>query len=166
MAVILIQVNGARLEEVAPPEHIQAGGKGPRYCDDPVENHQYINGGDYWEQEGFGRRNAWETAISGDYVLLYSTSDVHEDWGASLSHVLRIDEKEIDEQGARLFFDNCLELHPKIRYQEIQEKIGTGEFSKRMRYCGQEGFNIAQVTSKDLETVRRSTETDLADLTN
>ncbi|MFP9193332.1 hypothetical protein ACLI4Q_17035 [Natrialbaceae archaeon A-CW1-1] len=164
MTVILIQVNGARLDEVAPPGHIEAGGKGPRYCDEPIKHHQYINGGDHWKQEGFGRRNAWETAICGDLVLLYSTSDVHEEWGASLSHILKIDEKQIDDQGARLFFDKCLELQPKIPYEEIQKNIHSGEFSKQMRYCGQEGFNITQVTNRDLETVRYLTDTEISDL--
>lgn len=161
MTVLLIQVNGAKVKEEAPPGHRKAGGKGPRYCDDPIVNHQYVNGGDYWKQEGFGRRDAWEAATPDDIVLLYSTSDVHGEWGASLSHVLRIEEKEIDGKGARLFFDKVHELQPKIPYQDIQEHIKTGKFSERMRYCGQEGFNITRVTNKDLETVRGLTDTDL-----
>ena len=161
MTTTLIQVNGAKLTDVAPPGHKQAGGKGPRYCDDPFVHHQYINGGDHWKQEGFGRRDAWESAASGDIVLLYSTSDVHEDWGASLSHVLRIEEKQIDDKGARLVFDRCIELDGKIPYQDIQNHIKAGDLSDGMRYCGQEGFNITKVTDGDFETVRNLTETDL-----
>lgn len=164
MSVFLIQVNGATLEEVAPPGHIEAGGKGPRYCDEPLVHQQYVNGGDHWKQEGFGRREAWETASSNDLVLLYSTSDVHEVWGASLSHVLRTDEKRIDEVGARLFFDRVVELQPKLGYREIHEQRREGNFSSRMRYCGQEGFNITQVEERDLETVRELTNTDLTEV--
>lgn len=161
MPVLLIQVNGARLEEAAPPGHIDAGGKGPRYCDDPIVHQQYVNGGDHWKQDAFGRREAWETVSPNDAVLLYSTSNVHEEWGASLSHVLRIEDKQIDEKGARLFFDKCLELHPKIPYGNIQDRIGAGDFSERMRYCGQQGFNITRVSETDLKTVQEMTDTDL-----
>ncbi|MDR5672327.1 hypothetical protein RH858_04065 [Halalkaliarchaeum sp. AArc-GB] len=158
MTVFLIQVNGAEQSKAAPPGHSKAGGKGPRYCDDPFKHHQYVNGGDYWKQEAFGRRDAWEAAAPGDVVFLYATSDVHEEWGASLSHVLRIEEKQIDEVGARLDFDRVIELDQKIPYAEIHDRVDSGEFSERMAYCGQEGFNITHVTAGDLETVLELTE--------
>lgn len=164
MSVLLIQVNGAKLSETAPPGHIEAGGQGPRYCDDPIVHKQYVNGGDHWKQEGFGRREAWESTSSGDVALLYSTSDVHEKWGASLSHLLRVEEKQIDSDGARLFFDKVVELQSKIAYQDIRQELEEGNFSERMGYCGQEGFNITRVTERDLETVLSLTDLDRADI--
>jgi hypothetical protein len=151
------------LDEIAPPGHLAAGEK-PRYCDEPLVHQQYINGGDHWKQEGFGRREAWETASKGDVVLLYSTSDVSDEYGACLSHLLRVDEKEIDEVGARLFFDEIIERHPKISYQEIQHQLDAGGFSERMRYCGQQGFSITRVEQQDLDTVCSLTDLELEDI--
>jgi hypothetical protein len=164
MTTLLIQVNDAKLSEVAPPDHIEAGGKGPRYCDDPLTHQQYVNGGDHWKQEGFDRREAWVKAAEGDLALLYSTSGVHEEWGASLSHVLRVGEKQIGEVGARLFFDRVEELDPKIPYHQIQDSLETNEFSERIRYCGQEGFNITHINAADLETIETLTDFDRDEL--
>ena len=105
-----------------------------------------------------------EKAAEGDLVLLYSTSGVHEEWGASLSHVLRVGEKQIDEVGARLFFDRVRRTGSKIPYHQIQDLLETNEFSERMRYCGQEGFNITHINEADLETVERLTDFDRDEL--
>lgn len=79
--------------------------------------------------------------------------------GACLSHVLPIEDKRIDPDGALLRFDDPVETDPKLDYQQIQRLVNEGVFSERMGYCGQEGFNFTPVADSDLRAVRERTDT-------
>lgn len=156
MNVFLIQTNGRDITDDANPEYVR-GAKGPRFVDEPLRHHRYFNADPYWKREGYGRRDAWHTATAGDTALLYCASSVDEH-GACLSHVLPIADKQIDSEGALLRFDDPTEIDPKLDYQEIQRLVDEGVFSERMGYCGQEGFNFAQVAESDLREVRARTD--------
>ena len=78
--------------------------------------------------------------------------------------MLRVGEKQIDEVGVKLLFDRVEELNPKIPYHQIQDLLEINELSERMRYCGQEGFNITHINEADLETVERLTDFDRDEL--
>lgn len=152
MSAFLIQVSGHSIQENADPRYI-AGAKGPRFCDEPLRHGEYFNASPFWQREGYGRRNAWRSVSPGDDVLLYCSGSVDEH-GACLSHLLTVGDVSRDESdGARLDFSDVQELDPKISYGEIQDGIGVDRFSEKMNYCGQEGFNIAQVAESDVTRV-------------
>ena len=152
MSAFLIQVSGHSVQENADPRYI-ANTKGPRFCDEPLKHGAYYNASPYWQREGYGRRESWETITTGDEVLLYCTGSVDEH-GACLSHLLTVPNVTCGEsEGARLEFSEIQELIPKIPYSDIQEEMKAGRFSERMNYCGQEGFNIAQIADSDLDRI-------------
>jgi len=152
MSAFLIQVSGHSIQKKADPRYV-AGAKGPRFCDEPLKHGEYFNASPFWQREGYGRRNAWQSISPGDDVLLYCSGSVDEH-GACLSHLLSVGDVSRDESdGARLKFSDIQELDPKISYGEIQEEIRAGRFSDQMNYCGQEGFNIAQVADSDVSRV-------------
>lgn len=152
MSVFLIQTNGRKISEDAAPEYIR-GAKGPTFVDEPLRHQRYFNARPYWKREGYDRRDAWYAAKSGDTALLYCSSSV-EDHPTCISHILPIEAKKIDSEGALLEFGKPLEIVPKINYQDIQRLVDKGEFSKKMRYCGQQGFNFTKVRQSDLDKVR------------
>ena len=153
MTGFLIQVSGHSIEEKAAPAYVE-GAKGPRFCDEPLRHGEYFNASPFWKQEGFGRREAWQTLSSGDEGLLYCTGSVDEH-GACLSHLLTVDEvSRNDEKGARLKFSSLRELVPKIPYSDIQKEIEAGRLSDQMNRCGQEGFNITLIPPSDIRQVR------------
>ena len=157
MSVFLIQVSGHSIQEKADPRYV-ASAKGPRFCDEPLTHGEYFNASPFWQREGYGRRNAWRSISPGDDVLLYCSGSVDEH-GACLSHLLTVGSVSRDESdGARLDFSDVQELDPKISYGEIQDEIRTDRFSDQMNYCGQEGFNIAQVADSDLTRVLELTQ--------
>jgi len=152
MSAFLIQVSGHSIQEKAAPQYI-AGAKGPRFCDEPIKHGEYFNASPFWQREGYGRRDAWQSISPEDDVLLYCSGSVDEH-GACLSHLLTVGDVSRDESdGARLKFADIQELYPKISYGEIQEEIQAGRFSDQMNYCGQEGFNIAQIADSDVTRV-------------
>lgn len=154
LSVFLIQVSGRTPQS---EEYKEIGKRGPLYKH-PLEYGFYLNTEGTWKREGWGRRNAWESIEKGDKVLVYCTGNV-EDYSSSLSHILTVEEKVIDEENdfARLEFDEPLEeLEPKIPYNEIQDMVDREELSEKMGYCGGEGFNITKVKESDLERVRES----------
>lgn len=151
MRVFLIQTSATAITNNA--EHAAASATtGPRFCDDILEHHTYVNASPYWKEEGFDRHTAWQRAEAGDIALLYCTSSV-EEYGASLSHVLPIEEKEITDEGALLRFEDAVEITPKLDYQEIHRLADQGRLSDRMRYCGQQGFNFTEVEPRDFEAI-------------
>ncbi|UPV75215.1 hypothetical protein M0R89_03880 [Halorussus limi] len=153
MSTFLIQVSGHSIQEKADRRYI-AGAKGPRFCDEPLKHGEYFNASPFWKREGYGRREAWQSILPGDEVLVYCTGSVDEH-GACLSHLLTVESVILSESdGARLEFSSIQELIPKIPYSDIQEEIEKGSFSEQMNYCGQEGFNIAQITASDIDRVR------------
>lgn len=156
MSVFLIQTNGRKISEDAKSEYIR-GAHGPTFVDEPLKHHRYFNADPYWKREGYQRRDAWETASEGDTALLYCSSSVDEH-PTCLSHILPIIDKQIDGEGARLKFETPKELVPKIDYEEIQRLVDQGNFTEKMGYCGQQGFNFTQVTNSDLQTVERLTD--------
>lgn len=156
MSVFLIQTNGRDITEDAAPEYIQ-GAKGPTFVDEPLRHYRYFNANPYWQREGYGRRDAWESATEGDTALLYCTSSV-EEHPTCLSHVLPVTDKRIDADGALLNFGRPIEIVPKISYQEIHDLVDRGRFSEGMGFCGQQGFNFTQIESRDLETVQELTD--------
>lgn len=152
MSTFLIQVSGHSIQEKADRRYL-TGAKGPRYCDEPLKHGEYFNTSPFWKQDGYGRRKAWQNISSGDDVLLYCSGSVDEH-GACLSHLLTVGSVSCDESdGARLEFAEVQELDPKISYGQIQDEIQAGRFSEEMNYCGQEGFNIAQVADSDVARV-------------
>lgn len=151
MSVFLIQTNGRKISEDAAPEYIR-GAKGPTFVDEPLRHQRYFNASPYWKREGYDRRDAWYAASSGDSALLYCSSSV-EDHPTCISHILPIEDKKIDSEGALLEFDTPVEIKPKINYQDIQQLVDQSEFSKKMGYCGQQGFNFTQITKSDLNKV-------------
>ena len=156
MTAFLIQVSGHPIEEKAAPAYIE-GAKGPRFCDEPLRHREYFNASPFWKQEGFGRREAWQTISAGDEGLLYCTSSVDEH-GACLSHVLTVSEIDLnDHEGARLTLSTVQELVPKVPYSDIQAEIGGDTLSEQMRYCGQEGFNITLIPQSDVDRIRELT---------
>lgn len=155
MSVFLIQTNGRKISEDAAPAYIR-GAKGPTFVDEPLRHHRYFNANPYWKRQGYERRAAWESASEGDTALLYCSSSVDEH-PTCISHILPIKSKQIDSEGALLQFDTPIEIEPKINYQDIQRLVDRGEFSERMGYCGQQGFNFTQVEDSDLETVEALT---------
>ncbi|MFC4447486.1 hypothetical protein [Halorussus aquaticus] len=153
MSAFLIQVSGHSIQEKADPRYV-AGAKGPRFCDEPLKHGEYFNASPFWKREGYGRREAWNSISPGDEGLLYCTGSVDEH-GACLSHLLTVDSVILSESdGARLRFSAVQELDPKILYSDIQDEIEKGSFSEQMNYCGQEGFNIAQIAASDIDRVR------------
>lgn len=160
MSAFLIQVSGHSIQEKADPRYI-AGANGPRFCDEPLKHGEYFNASPFWKREGYGRREAWKSILPGDEVLLYCTGSVDEH-GACLSHLLTVDTVTLSEtDGARLEFSEVEELTPKIPYSDIQDEVKNGRFSEQMNYCGQEGFNIAEIAASDINRVR-----EIADVTN
>lgn len=157
MAVFLIQVSG---RWISAPSHRAAGGKGPRNSDDPLEHHQYVNGGDSWE-EGVRRKEAWEHIDEGDIVLLYTTYDVP-GHSSCLSYVYRVGGKSIGVEGARLEFDAVVELTPEIDYEQIHDEVANGDFTEEMRACGTEGFNFKEVEARNFDRLRELTTTDFS----
>ena len=155
MNVFLIQTNGREISEDAAPEYIR-GAKGPTYVDEPLRHHRYFNVNPYWKQGGYERHDAWRSATEGDSALLYCLSSV-EDHPSCISHILPIKDKQIDEQGALLKFDTPIEIEPKINYQDIQRLVDQGEFSEKIGYCGQQGFNFTQVAKSDLDKINELT---------
>lgn len=152
MAVFLIQVSGKSIHENADPAYV-AGTSGDRFCDEPLRHGEYFNASPYWQEEGYGRRDAWKAVGSGDQVLLYCTSSVDEH-GASLSHLLGVESATLDrEDGARIEFDDVRELIPNVEHARIRAEIEAGRFSEQMRYCGQQGFNFTEVEESDLDRV-------------
>ena len=151
MSVFLIQTNGREISEDAKPEYIR-GAMGPTFVDEPLRHHRYFNANPYWKREGYERRDAWETATGGDTALLYCSSSVN-DHPTCLSHILPIENKQIDSKGALLEFETSIEIEPKINYQDIQRLVDQGEFSEKMGYCGQQGFNFTQVAPSDFDKV-------------
>lgn len=151
MSVFLIQTNGREISEDAAPEYIR-GAKGPTFVDEPLHHHRYFNADPYWKREGYERRDAWESATEGDNALLYCSSSVDEH-PTCLSHILPIEDKQIDSEGALLEFMTPIEIEPKISYQAIQRLVDQGKFSEKMGYCGQQGFNFTQVAASDLDKV-------------
>lgn len=152
MPAFLIQVSGHPIREEADPKYV-AGAKGPRFCDEPLQHGEYFNASPFWEEEGYGRLEAWKGISSGDDVLLYCSGSV-EEHGACLSHLLTVGDVKIDDsEGARLVFSDVQKLDPTISYGEIQEEIEAERFSEEMNYCGQEGFNIAEVEKSDRDRV-------------
>lgn len=155
MSVFLIQTNGHEISEDATPEYIR-GAKGPTFVDEPLRYHRYFNANPYWKREGYERRDAWENATKGDTALLYCSSSVNEH-PTCISHIIPIQNKQIDSEGALLEFETPIEIEPKINYQNIQRLVDQGEFSKKMGYCGQQGFNFTQVANLDLDKVNELT---------
>lgn len=152
MSSFLIQVSGHSIQDKADPRYI-AGANGPRFCDEPLKHGEYFNASPFWKREGYGRRQAWNSIGPGDEVLLYCTGSVDEH-GACLSHLLTVDTVTLNEsEGARIEFSAVQELEPKIPYSDIQDGIEKDHFSDRMKYCGQEGFNIAQIADSDIDRV-------------
>ena len=154
MSVFLIQTNGRDIGS-AKAEYT-AVAKGSRMVDEPLKHHQYINATPHWKETGYGRQDAWHRASEGDTALLYCDSTVDEH-GACLSHIFPIENKVIDSEKALLELGTPIEIVPKISYQEIHDLVNRGEFSKDMRYCGQQGFNFTQVADSDLDRVRELT---------
>jgi hypothetical protein len=158
MTHFLIQVSGHATAEKADPRYIE-GTKGDRFCDEPLRYGEYFNASPFWQRDGFGRHDAWQTIGPGDEGLLYCTGSVDEH-GACLSHLLTVETVSLDDvEGARLEFESLQELVPKISYSDIQQEIEAGRFSEQMGYCGQEGFNITQIPATDIERVRELTRT-------
>ena len=155
MSVFLIQTNGREISEDAKPEYIQ-GAMGPTFVDEPLRHHRYFNAAPYWKREGYERRDAWQAATTGDTAILYCSSSV-EEYPTCISHLLPIADKQIDADGALLKFETPIEIEPKITYQEIQRLVNQGEFSEKMGYCGQQGFNFTQVTDSDLDKINELT---------
>ncbi|WP_227354191.1 hypothetical protein [Haladaptatus salinisoli] len=155
MSVFLVQTNGHEISEDAAPEYIW-GAQGPTFVDEPLRHHRYFNANPYWKREGYGRRDAWESATEGDTALLYCSSSVDQ-YPTCISHILLIEDKQIDTEGALLEFETPVEIEPKITYQEIQRLVDQGEFSEKMNYCGQQGFNFTQVANSDLDKVNELT---------
>ena len=156
MSVFLIQTNGREISEDAKSEYIR-GARGPTFVDEPLQHHRYFNANPNWKREGYDRRDAWENASEGDTALLYCSSSVDEH-PTCLSHVLPINEKQIDSEGALLKFEEAIEIEPKISYQEIKRLVDRGEFSEAMGYCGQQGFNFTEVANSDLDRIQELTE--------
>lgn len=155
MSIFLIQTNGREISEDAKSEYIR-GAMGPTFVDEPLRHHRYFNATPYWKREGYERRDAWENATQGDTAILYCSSSV-EEHPTCISHILPIEKKEIDSDGALLKFETSIEIEPKINYQDIQRLVEQGEFSEKMRYCGQQGFNFTQVANSDLDKVNEIT---------
>lgn len=157
MPAFLIQVSGHEITEKADPKYVD-GAIGPRFCDEPLAHDAYFNATPFWKEEGYGRRNAWETVSEGDEVLLYCSGSVAEH-GACLSHHLTVDTVTVSEaDGARLTFNKKKELDPKIPYADIQRDVEAGRLSDAMAYCGQEGFNFTAITEQDIaHVIDRST---------
>lgn len=156
MDVYLIQVSGREIPEV----HREAGGKGPRFCDDPIKHGIYINAEGGWREKGYGRKKAWNKIQAGDKVLLYCTTSVKE-YERALSHILTVEEKHIVEEQnfAKLeFAQPPEELGPPIPYAEIKNLVDEGKLSENMDYCGQHGFNFTKVEDHDLEVIRESSQ--------
>lgn len=157
MTAFLIQVSGRSIEENAATAYIE-GAKGPRFCDEPLRHGEYFNASPFWQREGFGRHEAWQTISAGDTGVLYCTSSVNEH-GACLSHLLTVDDVRRDsDEGARLTFSAVRELVPKVPYSDIQAEIAEGTLSEHMRYCGQEGFNITLIPHSDIDKILDLTE--------
>lgn len=125
---------------------------GPRFCDDILKHERYFNAEPYWREEGFGRYEAWQDVGEGDRILLYCTSSIDE-YAATLSHILSVEEREIRSDGALLRLGPPRRISPPIDYQQIHQLVENGRFSERMRYCGQQGFNFTKVARSDLQTV-------------
>lgn len=155
MSVFLIQTNGHEISDDAAPEYIR-GAKGPTFVDEPLKHHRYFNASPYWKREGYERREAWESATEGDTALLYCSSSVDEH-PTCISHLLTIEDKQIDSEGALLEFGTPVEIEPKINYQGIQQLVDQGKFSEKMNYCGQQGFNFSQVANSDLDKINELT---------
>lgn len=151
MNVFLIQTNGREISEAAAPEYIR-GAKGPTFVDEPLRHHRYFNASPYWKREGYERRDAWKSASEGDTALLYCSSSV-DGHPTCISHILPIENKQIDSEGALLEFETPVEIKPKLNYHDIQQMVDQGEFSEKMGYCGHQGFNFTQVTNSDLDKV-------------
>lgn len=157
MTGFLIQVSGHPIVEKAAPAYIE-GAKGPRFCDEPLRHREYFNASPFWQREGFGRYEAWQTISAGDEGLLYCTSSVGEH-GACLSHLLTVGEVNRNEnEGARLEFSALRELIPKVPYSDVQTEIEVGRLSEQMQYCGQEGFNITLIPQSDVDRILDLTE--------
>lgn len=153
MTAFLIQVSGHPIEENADPGYIE-GAQGPRFCDEPFRHGEYFNASPFWQREGFGRHEAWQSISAGDGGLLYCTSNVDEH-GTCISHLLEVDDVTLDElDGARLTFSAVQELDPKVSYSDIQAEIQAGRLSEQMQYCGQEGFNITSIPQSDIDRIR------------
>lgn len=155
MSVFLIQTNGRKISEDAAPEYIR-GAKGPTFDDEPLRHQRYFNASPYWKRDGYGRRDAWHEANSGDTALLYCSSTV-EEHPTCISHILPIEDKQIDSEGALLEFDTPVEIEPKIDYQDIHRLVDQGKFSNKMGYCDQQGFNFTRVAKSDLRKVAELT---------
>jgi hypothetical protein len=152
MTSFLIQVSGHSIKEKAHSAY-QEGANGPRFCDEPLKHGEYFNASPFWQREGRGRREAWKTISPGDRGLLYCTGSVDEH-SACVSHLLIVEDVALDEyDGARLTFSDVDRLDNKIPHAKIQVDIEEGRLSERMKYCGQEGFNIALIPDSDLNRI-------------
>lgn len=155
MSVFLIQTSATKIttnDEYAATDYTT----GPRFCDDILTHHTYVNAIPYWQTDAYDRRDAWQTVAPGDTALLYCTSlvDAH---SACLSHVLPITAVERTDEAALLRLDTPVECTPKLSYQEIHRLVDQGHFSPRMAYCGQQGFNFTETDPQDLDAVQERT---------
>ena len=152
MDVFLIQASGRPIQEDAHPAYRQQAA-GPTFVDEPLRHGRYVNAAPFWRREGYGRRAAWERVGAGDLAMLYCTSSVDRH-PRCLSHLLPVEGRTIDEDGAVLDLGTAIELAPKVPYEDLQGLVEAGELSERMGLCGQQGFNFTRVERSDLDAVQ------------
>lgn len=58
MPASLIRVSGHIVADRANPEYA-FGAKGRRFSDEPLTHSKYFNVRPYWQEDGFGRHDAW-----------------------------------------------------------------------------------------------------------
>ena len=111
-----------------------------------INNRRYEN--DMWAKK---RRDKDHGEVKpGDQLLIYCTGNVPI-YGASLAFSVNVKEVSSDKVTFELDEPRCFTL--PSTYQDILDRVSTGEFPKVCLNCGQQGFNISKLEPHAAEQI-------------
>ena len=111
-----------------------------------INNRRYEN--DMWAKK---RRDKDHGGVKpGDQLLIYCTGNVPI-YGASLAFSVNV--KEVSSDKVTLELDEPRYFTSPSKYQDILERVSTGEFPKVCLSCGQQGFNITKLEPHAAEQI-------------
>ena len=111
-----------------------------------INNRRYEN--DMWAKK---RRDKDHGEVKpGDQLLIYCTGNVPI-YGASLAFSVNV--KEVSSDKVTLELDEPRYFTSPSKYQDILERVSTGEFPKVCLSCGQQGFNITKLEPHAAEQI-------------